>query len=204
MKANHLCALLDLKFVRFFLRQVRREVKETHKIYRLLRREPTLTVGKGVRIYSPEKLIIGRNVVIQEGTILHCGGRDWCDYGGFIRIGDDSLICPYCIFEGGGGIEIGKRLICGPHVKISSNRASYDAELIGLKNKKRYLKEVTVGDDVVLFSGVIVDTGVNIGDGAVVGAGSLVLSDIPPREVWAGIPAKFIKKRDEDKIPEKV
>ncbi|MFX0206077.1 MAG: acyltransferase [Candidatus Hodarchaeota archaeon] len=200
MKFGNISKLLDFKFVRFFLRQLLNEARETHKIYLLLRKEPSLNIGKSVRIYSPERLVVGKNVVIQEGTILHCGGRDWCDYGGGIRIGDDSLISPYCIFEGGGGIEVGERLVCGPHVKISSNRACYDAELIGLKNEKRHLKEVTIGNDVVLFGGVTVDSGVNIGNGAVIGAGSVVLSDIPNREVWAGIPAKFVKKRGEDKI----
>jgi len=36
---------------------------------------------------------------------------------------------------------------------------------------------------------------VTIGEGAVVGAGSVVTKDIPDYEVWAGNPAKFIRKR---------
>lgn len=35
---------------------------------------------------------------------------------------------------------------------------------------------------------------VTIGEYAVVGAGSVVTKDIPPKEVWAGNPARFIKK----------
>lgn len=34
-----------------------------------------------------------------------------------------------------------------------------------------------------------------IGEGAVVGAGSIVTKDIPDNEIWAGNPARFIKKR---------
>ena len=45
----------------------------------------------------------------------------------------------------------------------------------------------------ILFAGVIVSVGVTIGDGAVVAAGSVVLSDIPPMEVWGGVPAKLIR-----------
>ena len=35
---------------------------------------------------------------------------------------------------------------------------------------------------------------VNIGDNAVIGAGSIVNRDISSNEIWAGNPARFIKK----------
>ena len=37
---------------------------------------------------------------------------------------------------------------------------------------------------------------VTIGEGAIVGAMSVVTKDIPANEVWAGNPARFIKKRE--------
>ncbi len=36
---------------------------------------------------------------------------------------------------------------------------------------------------------------VTIGENAIVGAGSVVTKDIPANEVWAGNPARFIRKR---------
>lgn len=36
---------------------------------------------------------------------------------------------------------------------------------------------------------------VTIGENSIVGAGSIVIKDIPANEVWAGNPARFIKKR---------
>ncbi len=36
---------------------------------------------------------------------------------------------------------------------------------------------------------------VTIGENAVVGAGSIVTKDIPANEVWAGNPARFIRKK---------
>lgn len=38
--------------------------------------------------------------------------------------------------------------------------------------------------------------GVTINDGAIVGANALVTKDIPAYEIWAGVPAKFIKYRE--------
>lgn len=40
-----------------------------------------------------------------------------------------------------------------------------------------------------------VTRGITIGDGAVIGAGSVVTHDIPPYEIWAGVPAKKIGQR---------
>lgn len=37
---------------------------------------------------------------------------------------------------------------------------------------------------------------VTIGEGAIVGASSVVTKDIPPFEIWAGNPARFIRKRE--------
>lgn len=36
---------------------------------------------------------------------------------------------------------------------------------------------------------------VTIGENAIIGAGSIITKDIPANEVWAGNPAKFIRKR---------
>lgn len=40
--------------------------------------------------------------------------------------------------------------------------------------------------------------GVTIGDGAVIGAGSVVTKDVGPYEIWAGNPARYIRKRFDD------
>lgn len=43
-----------------------------------------------------------------------------------------------------------------------------------------------------------------IGDGAVIGAGSIVTKDVGPYEIWAGNPARFIRKRFDDDTIEKL
>lgn len=42
----------------------------------------------------------------------------------------------------------------------------------------------------------IISKPVCIGDGAIVGSGSVVTKNIPAYEIWAGNPAKFIKKEN--------
>jgi acetyltransferase-like isoleucine patch superfamily enzyme len=57
-----------------------------------------------------------------------------------------------------------------------------------------------IGNDVWIGDRVLVKAGVNIGDGVVIGMGSVVTKSIPSFEIWAGNPAKFIKKRFNDDV----
>jgi acetyltransferase-like isoleucine patch superfamily enzyme len=58
-----------------------------------------------------------------------------------------------------------------------------------------YRGEVKIGKNVYIGTNTLIIKPVSIGDGAVIGAGSVVTKDVPANEVWAGVPAKFIKKR---------
>jgi acetyltransferase-like isoleucine patch superfamily enzyme len=52
-----------------------------------------------------------------------------------------------------------------------------------------------IGSDVWIGYGVKVLDGLTIGHGAVVAAGSVVTKNVPPYEVWGGVPAKKISSR---------
>ena len=58
-----------------------------------------------------------------------------------------------------------------------------------------YAGKVIIGERVFIGMNTLIVNAVNIGDDAVIGAGSIVNRDIPAGEIWAGNPAKFIKKR---------
>jgi acetyltransferase-like isoleucine patch superfamily enzyme len=58
----------------------------------------------------------------------------------------------------------------------------------------------TVGNDVWIGNCVLIKSNVKIGDGVVIGMGSVVTKDIPSYEIWAGNPAKFIKRRFEEEV----
>lgn len=62
----------------------------------------------------------------------------------------------------------------------------------------------SIGNDVWIGQNVLIKSGVSIGNGAVIGMGAVVTKDIGPYEVWAGNPAKFIRKRFDDEIIEKL
>lgn len=55
--------------------------------------------------------------------------------------------------------------------------------------------KVELDDFCFIGAGTIICNPVRIGKNSIVGAGSVVTKDIPDNEIWAGCPAKFIKKR---------
>ena len=63
---------------------------------------------------------------------------------------------------------------------------------------------VYIGNDVWIGYRSIIMSGVQIADGAVIGAGSVVSKNVGPYEIWAGNPARFIKKRFSDEKIEKL
>lgn len=54
--------------------------------------------------------------------------------------------------------------------------------------------KIKIGNNVFLGANTIITKSVTIGDNVIVGAGSIVTKDIPSNEIWAGVPAHFIKK----------
>lgn len=54
--------------------------------------------------------------------------------------------------------------------------------------------KIKIGNNVFLGANTVITKSVTIGDNVIVGAGSIVTKDIPSNEIWAGVPARFIKK----------
>ncbi len=156
---------------------------------RMLReRFPTARFEEDVQIKNPHLLTIGENVVIQKGTILHCGGMDWSDGKGSIQIGSDVGISPNCVLYGTGGIVIGDRSGLGPGCMVFSQSEDISASI--LHKRKHIFREVLIGKDVIIGAGCIVIPGVTVGDGAVIKAGSVITKDVPSMTVWSGLRAK--------------
>lgn len=63
---------------------------------------------------------------------------------------------------------------------------------------------VKIGNDVWIGQGAYIKAGITIGDGVVIGAHSVVTHDIEPYTVVAGVPAKTLYKRFDDKTIEKL
>lgn len=57
-----------------------------------------------------------------------------------------------------------------------------------------------IGNDVWIGERALIQGGITIGNGSVIGMGSIVTKNIPAYEIWAGNPARFIRKRFSEEI----
>ena len=104
-----------------------------------------------------------------------------------IVIGDD------CGFSGC-SIVADNEIVIGNNVVVGANTT------IGDRDGHQDIYDATptpihIEDNVWLGMNVTILKGVKIGKNSIVGAGSIVTKNIPENEIWAGVPARFIKKR---------
>lgn len=120
-------------------------------------------------------------------------------YGGNIRIGRQCSINPYTVIYGHGNTTIGDNvLIAGGCMIIPSNH-TFSRLDIPINQQGNTARGIVIEDNVWIGHGCSILDGVTIGEGSVVAAGSVVTRSTPPRVVVAGIPAKVVKNRNEEK-----
>ena len=129
--------------------------------------QPGCRVLRGVVIYFPEKLTLGRNVGISSYSQLNAAGG--------IEIGDDTLIGPGCTIW-----SVNHRF---QDVDVPIRLQGYDA------------RQITIGADCWIAAHAIILPGVRIGAGSVVAAGAVVNRSCEPGSVLAGVPATNVGTR---------
>ena len=103
----------------------------------------------------------------------------------------------------GPGTQIGAYSMIAPRVAVVGDDHVLDQVGVPMQFAGRPPQQRTnIGRDVWVGFGAIIRRGVTIGDGAVVAAGAVVTRDVPPFEIWAGVPARRVRDRFDD--PEKI
>jgi len=96
------------------------------------------------------------------------------------------------IIKGNCAIAEGFTVHTGNHANVLGK---FVTDLNDSNKPKGYDKDVIVEKDVWIGCNVTLLSGVHIGRGAIVAAGAVVSRDIPPYSVIGGIPARIIKFR---------
>lgn len=114
-----------------------------------------------------------------------------CDYGFNIHLGKKVFINFDCIFLDSAPIHIGDRVMIAPSVKIFT--ASHSLNHRQRNSGVEFANPISIGSDVWIGGGAIINPGVTIGDRSVIGSGSVVTRHIPADVLAAGNPARVIK-----------
>ena len=116
------------------------------------------------------------------------------DCGKNIHIGENVFINSNCTMQDQGGIYIGDNVLIGHNACILTLNHDFNPE----KRANLHPSPVHIGNGVWLGSNVTVLPGVTIADGAIVAAGAVVTKDVPADTIVAGVPAKIIRKVEEE------
>ena len=132
-------------------------------------------LGKGVKVYKKE------NLIMEEGTNI--------DAGGIIMNTNAKFV-----MKKWSGAAIGLTVITGNHVSIVGKAhkmvTDFDKQKIDVNHECD--KDVIIDEDVWIASNVTLLSGVHLGKCSIIGAGSVVRNNIPPYAIVAGNPAKIV------------
>lgn len=114
------------------------------------------------------RLVLEDGVVIATGVNIRAAG-------GVVSVGRGSGIGQYTVIVAvNHKVELGVPVINSP----------WDERRTG----------VTIGANVWVGANCVLVAGCRIGDNAVIAAGSVVRGEVPPGEIWGGVPAKLIRR----------
>lgn len=123
-----------------------------------------------------------------------------CDYGYNISIGQKFYANFNCTILDCAKVTIGDNVLFAPNVSLFTVGHPIHFEL---RNEDiGYAFPITIGNNVWIGGGAIINPGVTIGDNVVIGSGSVVTKDIPSDVIAVGNPCKVIRKiTDKDQLP---
>jgi acetyltransferase-like isoleucine patch superfamily enzyme len=147
------------------------------------------------------EFVIGNNFSMNNNKPSNPIGREAkCSFfvakGAYLSIGDNVGMSSTAIF-------CQQEIIIEDFVKIGGNTCIYDTDFHSLDSddrkdklkdfKNRKTKPVIIKKNAFIGAHSTILKGVTIGENSIVGACSLVSKSIPPNQIWAGNPAKYIR-----------
>ncbi len=155
--------------------------------------------------------LIGNHAILYHGCTLgtHVMVADLATVRERVTIGNSTII--------GRGVAVENDCSVGKHCKLETNvyitaysrledyvfvapgvTTSNDNFAGRTRDRQKYYKGITVLRGGRVGAGATVLPGKTIGQDAMLAAGAVLTHDIPARELWAGVPARFLRRVPED------
>jgi acetyltransferase-like isoleucine patch superfamily enzyme len=130
-----------------------------------------VSVGDSTYVLSHARIVVGPDAHVSIGSRTYLGRDLVIVAHAAVEIGDDVMGSDRLLFADVSVVPGGERQLTEP-------------------------RPVRIGDGVFLGTGAMVLAGVTVGEGSLVGAGAVVVSDVPPRSVVGGNPARVLRRWD--------
>lgn len=166
-------------------------LKQRENARRLVRLINHTTENEGDKRISLLKELFG-----STGDNLFLEPAFRCDYGYNIHVGENFFANFECVILDVCEVRIGNNCMLAPGVHIYT--AAHPLNPTERNSGREFGKPVTIGNNVWIGGGAIINPGVNIGDNAVIASGAVVTKDVPENVVVGGNPAKIMKSIEID------
>lgn len=175
-----------INYINFILSRVQGSFPKIKGRFLIINKGGRIVFGKSIRINSSRYAnIIGgdtrASLVVEAGAELRFGDN--------VSISNSAICCAH-------------KVVIGNNVMIGGGCRIWDSDFHPINHIQRELtpnsnfitKPVIIEDNVFIGGGSIILKGVRIGKNSVIGAGSVVTRCVGENEIWAGNPARLIKK----------
>lgn len=141
---------------------------------------------------------------IGSGSTIHMMGRIYDPR--HIAIGNDTIIGERATLDGRKQLPDSQGgLVIGDHVDVASEVMIWTSQHdIQDPQFKAIEAQVVIEDYVFIGPRAIILPGVTIGKGAVIAAGAVVTKNVAPLSIVAGVPAREIRKREDNSLSYKL
>ncbi|MDC0947209.1 acyltransferase [Nitrospinaceae bacterium] len=145
----------------------------------------------GLEITGGKNIRLGDRIIILRFSYFYASD-------GIIELGSDVAINSNVQIgaSDGGKIIIGDRVLIGPNVVLRASDHIYGRIDVPIRDQGHTGGEIIIENDVWICANVVVTKNVRIGAHSIIAAGSVVTSNVEPYSVFAGVPAKLLRKRN--------